>query len=214
MWASANGSGHMLLSWSRNSNWPCDSTDCLEMDNKHCLVAESGIDSIHKQVMNTNLSIIDGDRVRVTSRMTPQGVLSSSVWERKNCTKPDSEYSYSTHKTLDVAWIKFLSVLCHQGYEMVSQRAIFSEDALDVLWQFLMNMEFNILERSLQVLTTLETYLVTARRKDYMNQSYSFIYSTFPWYTAKMLPLNNGSFEVVHSTDRLYFSTISICMAS
>jgi hypothetical protein len=34
-------------------------------------------------------------------------------------------------------------------------RAIFS-DALDVLWQVLMNMEFNILERSLQVLTTLE----------------------------------------------------------
>jgi hypothetical protein len=63
---------------------------------------------------------------------------------------------------------------------MVSQRAIFSEDALDVLWQVLMNMEFNILERSLQVLTTLETYLVTARREDYMNQSYSFIYSTFP----------------------------------
>jgi len=63
---------------------------------------------------------------------------------------------------------------------MVSQRAIFSEDALDVLWQVLMNMEFNILERSLQVLTTLETYLVTARWKDYMNQSYSFIYSTFP----------------------------------
>jgi hypothetical protein len=63
---------------------------------------------------------------------------------------------------------------------MISQRAIFSEDALDVLWQVLMNMEFNILERSLQVLTTLETYLVTAKKKDYMNQSYSFIYSTYP----------------------------------
>jgi len=44
----------------------------------------------------------------------------------------------------------------------------------------LMNMDLNILERSLQVLNTLETYLVTARRKDYMNESYSFIYSTFP----------------------------------
>jgi len=43
-----------------------------------------------------------------------------------------------------------------------------------------MNMEFNILERNLQVLITLETYLVTARRKDYMNQSYPCIYSTFP----------------------------------
>jgi len=63
---------------------------------------------------------------------------------------------------------------------MVSQRAIFSEDALDVLWQVLMNTEFNILDRNLQVLTTLETYLVTARRKDYMNQIYPFIYSTFP----------------------------------
>jgi hypothetical protein len=60
--------------------------------------------------------------------------------------------------------MKGLSDLCHQVYEMVSQRAIFSEDALDVLWQVLMNTEFNILDRSLQVLTTLETYLATARR--------------------------------------------------
>jgi len=41
------------------------------MDNKPCLVAESGTDSIHKQVMNTNHIIIDGDRVRVTSRTDP-----------------------------------------------------------------------------------------------------------------------------------------------